>query len=84
MSLMIAQELKARFPGLSASVAHVDGVSVGPSDERLKNFAEHLFKETRARYDLESLKDVPVLRAYRDFFWKVGIDPTKVRPAAEA
>ncbi|MDH5664470.1 MAG: phenylalanine--tRNA ligase beta subunit-related protein, partial [Candidatus Bathyarchaeota archaeon] len=23
-------------------------------------------------------------RAYRDFFWRVGIDPTKNRPAAEA
>jgi len=84
MSLRIAQELKTRFPGLSALVAHVEGVSVRPSDERLKNFAEQLFEETREQHDLESLKDVPVLRAYRDFFWKVGIDPTKVRPAAEA
>jgi len=84
MSLRVARELEARFPGLSALVAHVEGVKVGPSDERLKNFAEQLFEEARKQHDLESLKDVPVLRAYRDFFWKVGIDPTKVRPAAEA
>jgi DNA/RNA-binding domain of Phe-tRNA-synthetase-like protein len=84
MSLRIAKELRTRFPGLTALVAHVEGVNVGPSDERLKDFAEQLFEETRSRYDLESLKDVPVLRAYRDFFWRVGIDPTKVRPAAEA
>jgi DNA/RNA-binding domain of Phe-tRNA-synthetase-like protein len=33
---------------------------------------------------LESLKDQPTVRAYRDFFWRVGVDPTKHRPAAEA
>ena len=41
-------------------------------------------KQVRERYDLGSLKDEPILRAYRDFFWRVGIDPTKNRPAAEA
>jgi DNA/RNA-binding domain of Phe-tRNA-synthetase-like protein len=38
----------------------------------------------RGRFTLEGLKDEPVFRAYRDFFWRIGIDPTKVRPAAEA
>lgn len=76
--------MRARFPGLCTLVAHVDGVKVGQSDERLKEFSEQLFEETRRRCTLESLKDVPIFRAYRDFFWRVGIDPTKVRPAAEA
>jgi len=80
----VARELRTRFPGLCTLVAHVEGVKVGRSDERLKEFSEQLFEETRRRYTLESLKDVPTFRAYRDFFWKVGIDPTKVRPAAEA
>lgn len=84
MSLKVAQELKARFPGLFALVAHIDGVKVERSDERLQKFAEQISEEIRKQYNLESLKDVPVLRAYRNFFWKVGIDPTKVRPAAEA
>lgn len=57
---------------------------MGRSDELLRKFVEQISEETRKQYNLESLKDVPVLRAYRDFFWKVGIDPTKVRPAAEA
>lgn len=38
----------------------------------------------RSGRSLESIKDEPVLHAYRDFYWKVGIDPTKTRPAAEA
>lgn len=82
--LKVSRELEARFPGLSALVAHIEGVRVERSDERLRKFMEQISEETRNQYNLESLKDVPVLRAYRDFFWKVGIDPTKTRPAAEA
>lgn len=42
-------------------------------------------EETRRLYNLETLKDNPVIRAYRDFYWKVlKIDPTKQRPSQEA
>ncbi|MEM4651024.1 MAG: B3/4 domain-containing protein [Pyrobaculum sp.] len=41
--------------------------------------------EVRQTLSLETLKDHPVVRAYRDFYWRVlGIDPTKQRPAQEA
>ncbi|MCC6015401.1 MAG: hypothetical protein LM564_06835 [Desulfurococcaceae archaeon] len=45
---------------------------------------ERLVRYVRSTYTLEGLKGVPVFRAYRDFFWRVGIDPTKVRPSSEA
>ncbi len=32
----------------------------------------------------EALKNDPVARAYRDFYWRLGIDPTKTRPSGEA
>jgi phosphoenolpyruvate synthase (EC 2.7.9.2) len=38
----------------------------------------------RASASLEGLKEDPVVRAYRDFYWRLGIDPTKVRPSSEA
>ncbi len=39
----------------------------------------------RRAYSIESLKDNPVIRAYRDFYWRaLGIDPTKQRPSQEA
>ncbi|MBW9141288.1 MAG: hypothetical protein K1T65_06290 [Candidatus Aramenus sp.] len=34
--------------------------------------------------DPDSLKNDPVVRAYRDFYWRIGVDPTKVRPSGEA
>ena len=38
----------------------------------------------RRRLSIESLKDHPVVRAYRDFYWRIKIDPTKTRPSSEA
>lgn len=43
-----------------------------------------LLSYVRSTYTLEDLKDNKVIRAYRDFFWRLGIDPTKTRPASEA
>jgi DNA/RNA-binding domain of Phe-tRNA-synthetase-like protein len=48
---------------------------------------EPLLSELRHRLDLSSkdkIKDNPVVRALRDFYWRLGIDPTKVRPSSEA
>ena len=43
-----------------------------------------LISYLRSMYSLDKLKEDPIIRAYRDFFWRIGIDPTKVRPASEA
>jgi DNA/RNA-binding domain of Phe-tRNA-synthetase-like protein len=59
-------------------------VNVGSSSADLQVFKEEVLLEVKQKYSLESLKDVAVFRAYRDFFWRIGIDPTKIRPAAEA
>ena len=45
---------------------------------------KEIFKEIPRRYSLDSLRSDPVVRAYRDFYWRIGIDPTKTRPASEA
>lgn len=84
MILQVTQDLRRRFLGLQALVGYVEEAKVTESGVELNKFGEELSVEAKEKYTLESLKNVPVFRAYRDFFWKVGIDPTKVRPAAEA
>ncbi|MEM3423692.1 MAG: phenylalanine--tRNA ligase beta subunit-related protein [Nitrososphaeria archaeon] len=82
------RELEKKFPGLRAYVLVINNVNVNPSDEKTLNEFNTLLKEVvgfvKSRYTLDKLKDEPLFRAYRDFFWKIGIDPTKVRPASEA
>ena len=76
--------MAAEFPGLEAVPFEVRGVRVMPASPALAAYADEVAARYRQTYGLETLKDEPRLRAYRDFFWRVGIDPTKVRPAAEA
>lgn len=40
--------------------------------------------KARLTFNKDDLKNHPVVRALRDFYWRLGIDPTKVRPSSEA
>lgn len=84
MLLKIDEPLLERFPDLKVLVERVEGVGVAGSLSTLEEFKRTVIKDVSEKYSLETLKDVQVFRAYRDFFWRVGIDPTKVRPASEA
>ncbi len=84
MVLKISKGLVERFPGLQVLVVHVNGARVEKEKVELQQFKEEVVEEMKQTYDLATVKDVPIFRAYRDFFWRIGIDPTKNRPAAEA
>jgi DNA/RNA-binding domain of Phe-tRNA-synthetase-like protein len=43
-----------------------------------------IVEKVRSAYSLDTLRLNPIIRAYRDFMWRLGIDPTKVRPSSEA
>jgi DNA/RNA-binding domain of Phe-tRNA-synthetase-like protein len=59
-------------------------VKIRKKDGGLEKFKLEVTKQVRNEYDLDVVKDQPIFRAYRDFFWRIEIDPTKIRPAAEA
>jgi DNA/RNA-binding domain of Phe-tRNA-synthetase-like protein len=63
----------------------VYGILCEPGLAGLYDLQSILKDEARkARVSLNDLKDDPVIRAFRDFYWRIGIDPTKQRPASEA
>ena len=84
----IAQEVRERFPTLKLAVVEISGVSVRSTrrgrPKELEELVRGAVEEVSEKYELSTLKDVPLFRAYRDFFWRLGIDPTKDRPSAEA
>lgn len=84
MSLNIDSKLKTRFPELDALTLDIQGVTIKKKDTELEKFKQEVEEQVRNEYTLESVKDHPTFRAYRTFFWGIGIDPTKIRPAAEA
>jgi DNA/RNA-binding domain of Phe-tRNA-synthetase-like protein len=84
MDLKIDIQLKTRFPDLKVLTCEIKGVKAEKHNVELEKFEDEIMKHVREQYNLESLKDGSTFRAYRDFFWKIGIDPTKIRPAGEA
>ena len=84
MSLKIDRGLASRFPGLSAKVVTIRDVEVKRSNRELEEFKADVIRRTKERWTLDQLREHQIFRAYRDFFWRIGVDPTKIRPAAEA
>ncbi|MDD2666448.1 MAG: phenylalanine--tRNA ligase beta subunit-related protein [Methanocellales archaeon] len=82
MNFYFDPKVKERFPGLKVCIGSISDMH--PAKEDMEGLRESVFAKVRERYSLEDLKDVSIFRAYRDFFWNIGVDPTKVRPAGEA
>jgi DNA/RNA-binding domain of Phe-tRNA-synthetase-like protein len=84
MLLDVEYELQERFPGLRALVGKVRGLDIVRKLPELEEFKSEVFKRARERWTLDQLREEETFRAYRDFFWRMGVDPTKIRPASEA
>ena len=79
-----ASEVSHNFPELSICVGAISNVSVEKDNERIQKLRKTVYEEVRTNHKIETLKDNPTVRAYRDFYWKLDIDPTKTRPSGEA
>jgi len=84
MSLSIEPSLSIHFPYLKVLVGLIENITVRASTMDLEVLKKEIAEETKSNYSLESIKDNPTFRAYRDFFWRIKVDPTKTRPASEA
>ncbi|MCS7124065.1 MAG: phenylalanine--tRNA ligase beta subunit-related protein [Candidatus Bathyarchaeota archaeon] len=76
--------MSATFPTLAVCIGTINNVVVERENEKIRQLKHAVYAEVRAKYNIERLKEHPVVRAYRDFYWKLGIDPTKTRPSGEA
>jgi DNA/RNA-binding domain of Phe-tRNA-synthetase-like protein len=72
------------YPDLELVLRVVEDLQVLKDKEALEHHKRKLEEAIRTEGTAETLKDEPRVAAYRTFFWSLGIDPTKTRPAAEA
>lgn len=84
MKIYFSEDVLKRFSDLRVSIVEVGDVKIEKSSEELELFKKEVIEKIKEKYSLDLLKDDAMFRKYRDFFWKIGIDPTKVRPASEA
>jgi DNA/RNA-binding domain of Phe-tRNA-synthetase-like protein len=82
--LEIQTNLQSKFPGLAAQIVRFFDVHVQKELQELEEYKIKIIHNTNVKWEIEKIRDTHEFRAYRDFFWKLGIDPTKNRPAAEA
>ncbi len=84
MEISYDQEIRERFPDLRVSLLTITGLKIDKESSQLEKFKEDVIQQIKSSYVLETLKDNETFRKYRDFFWEINIDPTKIRPASEA
>jgi len=77
-------EVLAKFPELAICIGTISGIHNQKENDLLRRLKKTVHEEAKAKYNVETLKDNPIVRAYRDFYWKLDIDPTKTRPSGEA
>jgi DNA/RNA-binding domain of Phe-tRNA-synthetase-like protein len=77
-------DVLARFPELAICIGTITGIHNQKENDQLRQLKKTVYEEAKAKYSAEALKDNPTVRAYRDFYWKLDIDPTKTRPSGEA
>ncbi|MDH5459915.1 MAG: phenylalanine--tRNA ligase beta subunit-related protein [Candidatus Bathyarchaeota archaeon] len=77
-------KVSEKFPELSICIGIINHVHVEKENEQTQRLKKAVYEEVNAKYNIETLKDNPTVRAYRDFYWKLDIDPTKTRPSGEA
>ena len=77
-------EVSTRFPELAVCIGTINDVRIEKENAQIQKLKETVYSEAKAKYTIETLKDHPIVRAYRDFYWKLDIDPTKTRPSGEA
>lgn len=77
-------DILTAFPGLFIAEGDIGSLTIEVDSSRQKARADEIIRWIQDRYTLDGIRDEPLFRAYRDFFWSVGVDPTKTRPASEA
>ena len=79
-----SSDVSAKFPDFALCIGVMNGVHNEKENSRLRELKESIFEEVRRKYVVEALKDDPTVRAYRDLYWRLDVDPTKTRPSGEA
>jgi DNA/RNA-binding domain of Phe-tRNA-synthetase-like protein len=77
-------EVSHQFPNLAVCVGLAKEVCIQQDNQQLRQLKKIVYEEVINRYEIDRLKEEPTVRAYRDFYWNLNIDPTKTRPSGEA
>jgi len=81
---MVHVSLEARNLGASIAYMMIENVTVMESSGRLSEVIDSRIRDFISNMTLEGLTSHPHIKAYRRLYWRMGVDPTKMRPSPEA
>lgn len=84
MELRVSEDVRKEYPDLHLAYLEIRGMKIGTGNDKVTNIIKDESQKLLGALTLDTVKDREDFRAYRDFFWRIGVDPTKTRPAAEA
>ncbi len=70
--------------GIFSYYGFVSDVYVEKGRVDVREYSRRLVDDLLKSYRVETIKDLPTIRSYRNVMWRLGIDPTKVRVSSEA
>ncbi|MFX1537784.1 MAG: B3/4 domain-containing protein [Promethearchaeota archaeon] len=83
--IYIKSNLPTDFPKFQILGVVLENFHTPSSDTFIDEQIKRVYQVVTSKYDPKTLKDDPIVQAYRQFYWThIGVDPTKVRPAGEA
>jgi DNA/RNA-binding domain of Phe-tRNA-synthetase-like protein len=77
-------QVSGQFPNLVIGIGLINGVCIEENNQQLCLLKKTVYEEVDGRFEIDRLKEDLTVRAFRDFYWKLDIDPTKTRPSGEA
>jgi DNA/RNA-binding domain of Phe-tRNA-synthetase-like protein len=84
ISVLWNPRVTSRFFDLAICIGTIKSIHTERENDQISRLREELYEEVRTKYDVETLKDEPTVRAYRDLYWRLDIDATKTRPSGES
>ena len=75
--------VKRRYPELTIGYAIARNVKVERIEKKLEDEKKSVVKEIQGKYASTPVLEIPEVKAYREFYKALGVDPTKVRPPVE-
>jgi DNA/RNA-binding domain of Phe-tRNA-synthetase-like protein len=84
IKVSIDPKVKAHFPDLKLATVMVRDVNVEETSSHKLQIIMETISNLRNKFTLDNIKDNNIIRAYRNFYWRLKVDPTKQRPASEA
>ncbi len=73
-----------RLKGSRIGVLVIKNARISPTEFAFEKEEKKVFATIAEQRSLEALKEEPVLRSFRDLYWRFNMDPTKLRVASEA